>query len=626
MRFVAALVAAILVGGTAALLPRSLYTPANGEIDNASVHRVNEDDALNFNAAAEAEGQGQPYLFSPSRQFEPRLVRSELGDYHDRSDDFTLTLAPLAAAGSVRGAERAGEPNDPYWINQWNLATNPGVGIDLLEAWRWGRGEGAVIAVVDTGIVPQSEFRGRILPGYDFVSNVLVANDGDGRDADPRDPGDWVTETEAESGKFFEGCDADESSWHGTHVAGIALAAANNERGITGIAPRAKLLPVRALGKCGGTERDLVDALRWAGGLQPLDAPRNRNVPRNRNPASIINLSLGGLGQCGSALQNAIDELSAREILVVVAAGNDAISAEGFTPANCENTLTVAATDNAGQRAPYSNYGAYVQLSAPGGTSGAGVLSTIDRGRKRPKGAALGRAAGTSMAAPHVAGTLAIARGLDRSISSLELLSLLRDHLAPFTPNSVEYGCDTPEFCGAGFLDAGAFITALQSRPTAIIEATVLEQVQVDESVEFSIAVDGEAVLPELFTPTVCAVEGTTVIGLARGICKMEVNLPSTAQRKGVSQQFLIRVTGFDPSLSVLAPGGMRIGDKVPLSATVDSGGTLTYKSRTPRVCKVGSAGRVTALSRGTCRVRINVSANGDYEEGKLVVSTTVTR
>jgi hypothetical protein len=106
----------------------------------------------------------------------------------------------------------------------------------------------------------------------------------------------------------------------------------------------------------------------------------------------------------------------------------------------------------------------------------------------------------------------------------------------------------------------------------------------------------------------------------------MEVNLPSTAQRKGVSQQFLIRVTGFDPSLSVLAPGGMRIGDKVPLSATVDSGGTLTYKSRTPRVCKVGSAGRVTALSRGTCRVRINVSANGDYEEGKLVVSITVTR
>jgi hypothetical protein len=311
---------------------------------------------------------------------------------------------------------------------------------------------------------------------------------------------------------------------------------------------------------------------------------------------------------------------------VVVAAGNDAISAEGFTPANCENTLTVAATDNAGQRAPYSNYGAYVQLSAPGGTSGAGVLSTIDRGRKRPKGAALGRAAGTSMAAPHVAGTLAIARGLDRSISSLELLSLLRDHLAPFTPNSVEYGCDTPEFCGAGFLDAGAFITALQSRPTAIIEATVLEQVQVDESIEFSIAVDGEAVLPELFTPTVCAVEGTTVIGLARGICKMEVNLPSTAQRKGVSQQFLIRVTGFNPALSVLAPGSMRIGDKVPFEYAHEGDGLITYSSRTPLICRISSTGRIRALRAGTCVVRTVLSETERYDGARRRAEITITR
>jgi serine protease len=494
------------------------------------------------------------------------------------------------------------------------------VGIDLLEAWRYGRGKGVVVAVVDTGIVPQPEFRGRILPGYDFVSNVSAANDGDGRDADPRDPGDWVTKSEAEGGEIADECEADESSWHGTHVAGIALAAANNERGIAGIAPRALLLPVRALGKCGGTDRDLVDALRWAGGL------RVSGVPENRNPASVINVSLGGSGQCSNALQSAIDELSELEVIVVAAVGNDAIPAADYTPANCAGTLTVAATDSSGQRAQYSNYGAYVDLSAPGGTNNEGVLSTVDRGRQRPQGAVLGRAAGTSMAAPHVTGALAIARGLDPSISRVELLTLLLDHLVPFAPNSAEYGCDIQDLCGAGFLDAGAFITALQSRPDAVVEVSTPDELRIEETAEYSVTVDGEVVTPELLTEEVCFVDGTMVTGLTRGTCELRVEVLSTAQRKGSLQRFSFSVIGLDPVLNILAPEGMLVGERLSLEVTHEGDGLVSYRTRTPSVCRITPTGRIRALKSGTCIVRSVLSETARHEGARLRTFITVTR
>ena len=179
----------------------------------------------------------------------------------------TLGLAALLALSAAPQVTTAveplpGAPNDSRWGQQWNLAANPGVGVGVREAWRYGRGKGTVLAVVDSGITAHPEFEGRILPGYDFVSSARYANDGDGRDADPSDPGDWVSKEEVDSGEFNEDCPESPSDWHGTHVAGIALAAANNGVGIAGIAPLAKLLPVRVVGKCGGTERDLIDGIR----------------------------------------------------------------------------------------------------------------------------------------------------------------------------------------------------------------------------------------------------------------------------------------------------------------------------------------------------------------------------
>lgn len=534
---------------------------------------------------------------------------------------FLLLLLSLLTPGTAAAAERPAPPSDPYWGDQWSLTTNPGVGIDLLEAWRYGRGKGVVIAVVDTGIIPQPEFKGRILPGYDFIRNLLVANDGDGRDPDPRDPGDWVTKSEAEGGEIDDECKEEASSWHGTHVAGIALAAAGNGVGIVGVAPQAKLLPVRAIGKCGGTDRDLVDAIRWAGGL------RVEGVPENRNPADIINLSLGGQQGCSAALQSAIDELSALEIIVVAAVGNEAIPAADFSPANCSGTLTVAATDRDGQRAPYSNYGSYVDVAAPGGASNAtGVISTVDSGRQGPKGPALKSLAGTSMAAPHVAGMLAIARGLDPTISRVELLTLFLDNLAAFAPDTVEYGCSIQGLCGAGFADTGALITALQTRPTPVLTITPLSAALLNEGMDFSVSVDVGELSLSLETPELCEFDGQSIYGISRGSCTIIASIPSTSLTKGLRQRISIPVVGYSAVLVVEAPATAKIRSKVDLVISSVSDATPTLKSKTPLICRVGLTGALRAIAAGTCRVVVKVAQTETHEPARQKVLIKITR
>jgi len=283
-------------------------------------------------------------------------------------------LGHAAAPAAAAVEERPGVPNDPRWSQQWNLAANPGVGIDVREAWRYGCGKGTVLAVVDSGIIAHPEFEGRILPGYDFISNSRIANDGDGRDPDPTDPGDWVSKEDVESGSFDEDCKESPSDWHGTHVAGIALAAADNGVGIAGIAPLAELLPVRVMGKCGGTDRDLIDGMRWAAGLEVSGAPVNEN------PADVINLSLGGEGSCSGSLQSAVDEITALGVMIVASVGNEAKDASLYSPANCFGPATVGALTASGTLATYSNFGNFVDVGAPGGDTGAQIISTVDRG------------------------------------------------------------------------------------------------------------------------------------------------------------------------------------------------------------------------------------------------------
>jgi serine protease len=345
-------------------------------------------------------------------------------------------------------------PNDNLFYWQWHLKLDSYYGINMPAAWDITTGSpDGVVAVVDTGTTYPAELQGRLLPGFDMVSDAWMANDGGGMDADASDPGDWVYADEC-----FVGSPPSSSSWHGTHVAGTIGANSNNGEGVAGINWGAKILPVRVLGRCGGYISDIVDGMRWAAGLA---VP---GVPPNLYPAEVVNVSITGRGVCGAVEQTAINEMMAAGAVVVVAAGNENANVEVFTPASCAGALTVAATDIASYRAPYSNFGALVDLSAPGGTlSGEndpewrGVLSLSNVGPRMPAMDDYAFYQGTSMAAPHVAGTASLLYSLIPGITPAQASQVILDTVTPFSEGST---C-TPSICGRGIVNAGAALQIL---------------------------------------------------------------------------------------------------------------------------------------------------------------------
>ncbi len=345
-------------------------------------------------------------------------------------------------------------PNDTYYANQWDLfETN---GINAPAAWDITTGSASiVVADIDTGITNHADLSGRTVPGYDFISDSRIANDGNARDADPSDPGDWITAAESASG-FFAGCPVENSSWHGTHTAGTIGAKSNNNQGVAGINWNSKILPVRVLGKCGGYTSDIVDGLRWSAGLAVS------GVPANPNPAKVANLSLGGSGACDSTWQNGINAVNAAGMVVVVAAGNSNSDASGFHPASCNNVITVAATNRSGSRAYYSNYGSTVEISAPGGAQSFsndpnGILSTLNTGTTVPVGDTYIYYQGTSMATPHVTGVVSLMFSLNPNLTPARVLQVLQATARPFPSGST---CTT-SLCGSGMLDAAAALNAI---------------------------------------------------------------------------------------------------------------------------------------------------------------------
>ena len=337
--------------------------------------------------------------------------------------------------------------NDPQFGQQWHY-TMPGTGMNAVGGWSNATGTGVVVAVIDTGYRPHADFAGNLLlPGFDFISNATVANDGGGRDADARDPGDWIASSDT-----WCPLSPRDSSWHGTHVAGTVAAVTNNSLGVAGVARSAKVVPVRVLGKCGGNLSDIADGMRWAAGL-PVP-----NAPTNTNPAQVLNLSLGGGGVCGPTYQNAINDIVAAGSTVVVAAGNSNANASGFRPANCNGVVTVAATNQVGARSYYSNFGGVVEIAAPGGethqVNSRGVLSTLNTGTTTPSTDSYRFYQGTSMAAPHVAGVAALLYQVSPGITPAQVSTILQDTAQSF-PTLSSNQCDTAN-CGAGIVDAGA--------------------------------------------------------------------------------------------------------------------------------------------------------------------------
>jgi serine protease len=331
-------------------------------------------------------------------------------------------------------------PSDPLYGSQWHYF-DPDGGINLEPAWAISKGAGVVVAVIDTGYRPHVDLAANVVAGYDLISSASRARDGNGRDADARDEGDWTRLL------FIFPID---SSWHGTHVAGTIAAVTNNGIGVAGVAPDAKVMPVRALGKDGGSTSDVADGIVWAaGGNVP-------GVPRTATPARVINMSLGGSGDCSNAMQNAIDDALARGALTVVAAGNDGGNAGRTYPASCDGVVTVAAVGRDGGRASYSNTGAVVEIAAPGGDGGAYVWSTSNSGQNRPANDDYAGSPyqGTSMATPHVAGVAALMLAKNPSLTPARVSKILQQSARPFPARC--------EGCGAGIVDAAA---ALQATP-----------------------------------------------------------------------------------------------------------------------------------------------------------------
>ena len=344
-------------------------------------------------------------------------------------------------------------PNDTRFSEQWGFGTS-NASINVRPAWDKATGTGVVVAVIDTGITNHADLNANILPGYDFISDAAMARDGGGRDSNPNDEGDWYGANECGSG-----IPASNSSWHGTHVAGTVAAVTNNSTGVAGTAFNAKVVPVRVLGKCGGYTSDIADAIVWASGGTVS------GVPANANPAEVINMSLGGGGSCSTTYQNAINGAVGRGTTVVVAAGNSNTNVSSAVPANCPNVIAVAATTSAGARASFSNYGTGIDISAPGQS----ILSTLNSGTTTPGSASYASYNGTSMAAPHVAGVVALMQSVAPSpLSPAQVESIIKSTARPL-PGACSGGC------GAGIIDADAAVTAAINGTTPNPGGTVLQ-------------------------------------------------------------------------------------------------------------------------------------------------------
>lgn len=368
-------------------------------------------------------------------------------------------------------------PNDPGYKEQWGYSAPTEQikgGANLPLAWDYTKGnDSVVVAVIDTGYRPHVDLQPNLLPGYDFISNLLRANRGS-LPLDGKDPGDWVTDAENLSGPY-RGCGAGKSSWHGTHVAGTIAAVSDNGLGVAGVASKSKILPLRALGKCGGDLADITKAMKWAVGLEVV------GVPKNPHPAKVLNLSLGGGGACSEDYIEAIKQVKATGATIVVAAGNAGDWTANSQPANCEGVIAVGATGKDGDRAYvldgngkpvyFSNFGPEVKIAAPGAT----ILSTLNMGTEGPKEDAYAYSNGTSMAAPHVAGTVALMLSMEPKLTDADIVAILQSSAKSFPVGSYclaeqqkelqrKPGDEPRQICGAGLLDAGEAIKQVKLR------------------------------------------------------------------------------------------------------------------------------------------------------------------
>jgi len=409
------------------------------------------------------------------------------------------TLARLRADPETEYAEidarrhALAAPNDSLFSEQWYLQNSEPSAVNAVAAWDLTTGSpGVVIADLDTGVrFDHPDLRNgtanRLLPGYNMISDVTVANDGDGRDADASDPGDWVTQADTNTPQF-KTCPVANSSWHGTRVSGILGALTNNQQGVAGMSWEGWIEPVRVLGKCGGYDSDIIAGMAWAAGLPVA------GVPANPYPAKIINMSLGAPGPCPQSYQTIVDELVGAGVLVVVAGGNEGGPVD--SPADCIGVAGIAGLRQVGTKVGYSSLGAEIALSAPAGNcvnTGAGqpclfsIVTTTNSGTTGPATNTYTDEynfnVGTSFSAPIVAGIAGLMLAANGNLTPHQLIARLQKSAQLFPVNPAVPMCHVPasqtdlqtnecnctaQTCGAGMANArSAVLEAL--RPIAAV-------------------------------------------------------------------------------------------------------------------------------------------------------------
>ena len=414
----------------------------------------------------------------------------------------TTLLAQLRADPGVEFAEPDGRrhalamPDDTLFAAQWYLQDAQPAAVNALGAWAITTGSpGLVIAALDTGVRfdhpdLRSDTANRLLAGYNFISDPLIANNSYGRGPDASDPGDWVSASDRDS-PLFADCPISSSSWHGTRVAGILGALTNNSTGIAGTTWQGWVEPVRVLGKCGGYDSDIIAAMTWAAG-NPVDG-----APLNPYPARVINMSLGAAGPCPASLQAIVNELTAKGVLVVAAAGNEGGPVDA--PANCIGVAAVGGLREVGTKVGFSSLGPQIALSAPAGNcvnTAPGtpclfsVLTTTNSGATVPASSTYTNEynynVGTSFAAPLVSATAGLMLAVNGNLTPAQLIARLRAGATSPFPVSADPGvadchvplsahdlqtseCNcTPSTCGAGMTNSYAAVLQAQ-RPIAAV-------------------------------------------------------------------------------------------------------------------------------------------------------------
>jgi serine protease len=560
-----------------------------------------------------------------SAQLAARLAADEDVEYavpDERRHALALPADPLFAANS--GISPA--------AGQWYLRAPDSTfvsAINAAAAWDISTGSSQlVVADLDTGVrFDHPDLAAKLLPGYDFINDTETSNDGNGRDADPSDPGDWTTANECDAGEPASG-----SSWHGTQTAGLIGAQTNNGIGMASVGYNVMLLPVRVLGRCGGYDSDILAGMRWAAGL-------SSSPVANPNPARVINLSLGSAGACTAAYADVIGQLTAAGVVVVASAGNE----EGLavsTPANCSGVIAVAGLRHAGTKVGFSSIGPQVAISAPAGncvnTSGEclyPILTTINSGSTVPAANTYSDSSnysvGTSFSAPLVAGTAALMLSINPSLTPAQVKSLIQGSARAFPTTSTDptvAQCKPPtstvqdeclcttSTCGAGMLDAGAAVAAAaaNSLPSVSIAggtAAVLAGSTVAFDGSGSTAAAGRSISGYQWAITA----GSGIAAISGGSTGATASVVTSG-----SGSFTIRLTVTD-SAGLQASASRTVNVNAPAAPTVKllassqvvtAGSTVTVDGSGSTVAAgLGVAGYQWAITSGTGLATITSSA-----------------